>query len=131
MILTLNCKIFVEVYNFFSCIVLYQSICNVNFVTFSMAGSQVASSCLLDGSYDRHAVLMTASKVGAGAVIAFAMELSEYLVVVNTSSLTLSIAGVFKVIFALLSTFFFKTNYLELRLIFININKCTYFLELS
>ena len=69
-----------------------------------MAGSQVASSCLLLGSYDRHAVLMTVCKVGAGAIIAFAMELSEYLVVVNTSSLTLSIAGVFKVTMKFLSS---------------------------
>lgn len=62
-----------------------------------LIGSQVASSCLLYGSQQGHQALSTASKVGAGALLAFAMELSEYLVVVNTSSLTLSVAGVFKV----------------------------------
>ena len=62
-------------------------------------GPQVASSCLLLGSYDVHKVILTVIKVGAGALLAFAMELAEYLVVVNTSSLTLSIAGVFKEVF--------------------------------
>lgn len=36
-------------------------------------------------------------KVSVGATIAFAMEVSEFLVVTYTSSLTLSIAGIFKV----------------------------------
>lgn len=36
-------------------------------------------------------------KLIAGALIAFAMEFSEFLLVTYTSSLTLSIAGVFKV----------------------------------
>lgn len=39
----------------------------------------------------------TILKVSVGATIAFAMELSEFLVVTYTSSLTLSIAGIFKV----------------------------------
>ncbi|KAK3932164.1 Solute carrier family 35 member C2 [Frankliniella fusca] len=64
-------------------------------------GSQVASSCLLLGSYDRHRIITTISKVVAGAILAFVMELSEYLVVVSTSSLTLSIAGVFKEVITL------------------------------
>lgn len=38
------------------------------------------------------------SLVVAGAFIALAMELSEYMVVVHTSSLTLSITGIFKVL---------------------------------
>lgn len=62
-------------------------------------GSQVASSCLLYDSQQGHQALSTVSMVGAGALLAFAMELSEYLVVVNTSSLTLSVAGVFKEVF--------------------------------
>lgn len=40
-------------------------------------------------------------KVSVGATIAFAMELSEFLVVTYTSSLTLSIAGIFKEIWIL------------------------------
>ncbi|XP_068633776.1 solute carrier family 35 member C2 [Battus philenor] len=44
-----------------------------------------------------HELLMpTALKVSVGATIAFAMEISEFLVVTYTSSLTLSIAGIFK-----------------------------------
>lgn len=44
----------------------------------------------------------TALKVLIGAVIAFIMELSEFLVVTYTSSLTLSIGGIFKDIFILI-----------------------------
>ncbi|XP_049885318.1 solute carrier family 35 member C2 [Pectinophora gossypiella] len=40
--------------------------------------------------------LPTVLKVSVGATIAFAMEISEFLVVTYTSSLTLSIAGIFK-----------------------------------
>lgn len=45
------------------------------------------------------AVSHSLSLVMAGSFIALGMELSEYLVVSYTSSLTLSIAGVFKVSF--------------------------------
>jgi hypothetical protein len=41
-------------------------------------------------------LLPTLLKVTVGATIAFAMEISEFLVVTYTSSLTLSIAGIFK-----------------------------------
>ncbi|CAG9781690.1 unnamed protein product [Diatraea saccharalis] len=43
----------------------------------------------------------TLLKVSVGATIAFAMEISEFLVVTYTSSLTLSIAGIFKEMFIL------------------------------
>ncbi|XP_047543563.1 solute carrier family 35 member C2 [Vanessa atalanta] len=42
------------------------------------------------------ALMPTILKVSVGATIAFAMEISEFLVVTYTSSLTLSIAGIFK-----------------------------------
>lgn len=42
-----------------------------------------------------------------GAIIAFAMEFSEFMVLSKTSSLTLSISGIFKVCFAVLQ-FLFK-----------------------
>lgn len=42
-------------------------------------------------------LMPTILKVSVGATIAFAMEISEFLVVTYTSSLTLSIAGIFKV----------------------------------
>ncbi|XP_045458450.1 solute carrier family 35 member C2 [Melitaea cinxia] len=41
-------------------------------------------------------LMPTILKVSVGATIAFAMEISEFLVVTYTSSLTLSIAGIFK-----------------------------------
>ncbi|XP_039764166.1 solute carrier family 35 member C2 [Pararge aegeria] len=41
-------------------------------------------------------LMPTLLKVSVGATIAFAMEISEFLVVTYTSSLTLSIAGIFK-----------------------------------
>jgi solute carrier family 35 protein C2 len=36
-------------------------------------------------------------QIVAGAVLAFFMEVAEFMVVTHTSSLTLSVAGVFKV----------------------------------
>jgi solute carrier family 35 protein C2 len=36
-------------------------------------------------------------QIVAGAVLAFCMEVAEFMVVTHTSSLTLSVAGVFKV----------------------------------
>ncbi|XP_013199486.1 solute carrier family 35 member C2 [Amyelois transitella] len=47
-------------------------------------------------SLDHGELLPTILKVTVGATIAFAMEISEFLVVTYTSSLTLSIAGIFK-----------------------------------
>jgi len=46
---------------------------------------------------DVGSILLTASAVIAGAILAFSMEVMEFLVVTYTSSLTLSISGVFKV----------------------------------
>lgn len=48
-------------------------------------------------SQDWGAVGHAMSLIMFGALIAFAMELSEYLVVLETSSLTLSVAGIVKV----------------------------------
>ena len=44
---------------------------------------------------------MTAGYILAGSFLAFLMELSEYLLLTFTSSLTLSIAGIFKEVFTL------------------------------
>lgn len=46
---------------------------------------------------DIGSILLTASAIIAGAILAFSMEVMEFLVVTYTSSLTLSISGVFKV----------------------------------
>jgi len=40
---------------------------------------------------------LTLSAVVAGAIVAFSMEVMEFLVITYTSSLTLSISGIFKV----------------------------------
>lgn len=42
---------------------------------------------------------MVILKITFGAAMAFCMEVAEFLVLVKTSSLTLSIAGIFKVFF--------------------------------
>lgn len=42
-------------------------------------------------------ILLTTGAVVAGAILAFSMEVIEFLVVTYTSSLTLSISGIFKV----------------------------------
>lgn len=42
-------------------------------------------------------VLITVSAVLVGAILAFTMEVTEFMVVTHTSSLTLSISGVLKV----------------------------------
>lgn len=43
-------------------------------------------------------IMLIGTKITMGAFIAFAMEISEFLVISYTSSLTLSILGIFKVI---------------------------------
>uniref|UniRef100_U5EVP5 Putative solute carrier family 35 member c2 n=1 Tax=Corethrella appendiculata TaxID=1370023 RepID=U5EVP5_9DIPT len=45
---------------------------------------------------DMSQVIVIWMKLSIGAFIAFAMEISEFLVLTNTSSLTLSVAGIFK-----------------------------------
>ena len=43
-------------------------------------------------------IFVVVMKITVGALIAFIMEVSEFLVLSYTSSLTLSVAGIFKVI---------------------------------
>ncbi|XP_075229922.1 solute carrier family 35 member C2-like [Lycorma delicatula] len=52
--------------------------------------------------------------VGGGSLIAFGMEIAEYLVVVNTSSLTLSIAGIFKEVCILILAVLFKGDQMSM-----------------
>lgn len=54
------------------------------------------------GNYSESAIYMVILKVSAGATLAFFMEVSEFMVLSKTSSLTLSIAGIFKDIFQLI-----------------------------
>ncbi|KAM7358370.1 solute carrier family 35 member C2 [Cochliomyia hominivorax] len=53
------------------------------------------------GNYTDSAIYMVILKISAGATLAFFMEVSEFMVLSKTSSLTLSIAGIFKDIFQL------------------------------
>ncbi|XP_020293964.1 solute carrier family 35 member C2-like isoform X1 [Pseudomyrmex gracilis] len=57
---------------------------------------------------DIGSILSTTSTVIAGAILAFSMEIMEFLVVTHTSSLTLSISGVFKEICTLTLAFALK-----------------------
>lgn len=47
--------------------------------------------------YATRDVCMVILKISFGAFMAFCMEISEFMVLAKTSSLTLSIAGIFKV----------------------------------
>uniref|UniRef100_A0A1I8P7A5 Sugar phosphate transporter domain-containing protein n=1 Tax=Stomoxys calcitrans TaxID=35570 RepID=A0A1I8P7A5_STOCA len=51
--------------------------------------------------YSTNDIYMVILKITFGAVMAFCMEISEFMVLAKTSSLTLSIAGIFKDIFQL------------------------------
>lgn len=66
------------------------------------SGIAVASSCKFFNYTNLQDVGHTLWTVLLGAFIAFCMECSEYLVITCTSSLTLSIAGIFKVIISVL-----------------------------
>lgn len=60
------------------------------------------SNCQTFRSTEYSVFLSLASKILLGAVIAFFMEVTEVMVVTYTSSLTLSIAGIFKELFMLI-----------------------------
>lgn len=63
---------------------------------------QILGKRILDGldvvmQTDSSVIMDMWLKISVGAFIAFAMEVSEFLVLCSTSSLTLSVAGIFKV----------------------------------
>jgi hypothetical protein len=60
-------------------------------------GIALASSCKFFRYHDAAVVTITLLKIIAGAVLAFCMEVAEFMVVTHNSSLTLSVAGIFKV----------------------------------
>jgi solute carrier family 35 protein C2 len=60
-------------------------------------GMALASSCRSFRFNDAAVVVVTLLQIIAGAVLAFFMEITEFMVVTYTSSLTLSVAGIFKV----------------------------------
>lgn len=59
----------------------------------------IITNCQTFRSTEYSVFLSLASKILLGALIAFFMEVTEVMVVTYTSSLTLSIAGIFKVRF--------------------------------
>ncbi|PSN57901.1 hypothetical protein C0J52_00210 [Blattella germanica] len=62
----------------------------------SKLGVALANNCKMFRYTDANVMMMTLLKITTGAVIAFCMEVTEYMVVTHTSSLTLSVAGIFK-----------------------------------
>lgn len=64
----------------------------------TVTGSLITSHSLpLQSHEDKAHFLTVVNAVLIGALMAFFMEIAEYLVVTFTSSLTLSVAGIFKV----------------------------------
>lgn len=62
-----------------------------------LSGSRIYDNLKHTDWSDIGGILLTASAVIAGAILAFSMEVMEFLVITYTSSLTLSISGIFKV----------------------------------
>ncbi|XP_070148810.1 solute carrier family 35 member C2-like [Polyergus mexicanus] len=78
------------------------------FVTVWFEGSRIYNGIRVTDWSDISNILLTTSAVIAGAILAFSMEVMEFLVVTYTSSLTLSISGVFKEICTLVLAFALK-----------------------
>lgn len=69
----------------------------VNINSFCFTGELLSAKADFFRYSDVSLVLRNAGLVLLGAVLAFFLEFSEFLLLANTSSLTLSIAGIFKV----------------------------------
>lgn len=65
-------------------------------VTIVFEGHKIADHLLLVETFDNDLILEWVIKLSGGAFIAFIMELSEFLTLSYTSSLTLSVVGIFK-----------------------------------
>lgn len=65
----------------------------------NISGFDVIRSCQIFGFMELNVFVILSLKVLLGAFIAFFMEVSEVTLVTYTSSLTLAIAGIFKVTF--------------------------------
>ncbi|KAL2719064.1 solute carrier family 35 member C2-like isoform X1 [Vespula squamosa] len=62
---------------------------------------------------DFEPIMLTVAAVNSGAVLAFVMEITEFLVVTYTSSLTLSVTGIFKEICILILAFEWKGDHIS------------------
>lgn len=69
----------------------------MNFPVLFFAGRKLLEGYDLVQQLPSAVVVDMWAKISIGAFIAFAMEVSEFMVLTNTSSLTLSVAGIFKV----------------------------------
>ncbi|XP_035739298.1 solute carrier family 35 member C2-like isoform X1 [Vespa mandarinia] len=58
-------------------------------------------------------IMLTVAAVNSGAILAFVMEITEFLVVTYTSSLTLSVTGIFKEICILILAFEWKGDHIS------------------
>ncbi|XP_018397270.1 PREDICTED: solute carrier family 35 member C2 [Cyphomyrmex costatus] len=81
-------------------------------VTLWFEGSKIYDSVRITDWGNISNILLTTSAVVTGAILAFSMEVMEFLVVTYTSSLTLSISGVCKEICILALTFVLKGDQL-------------------
>lgn len=73
-------------------------LCSMFILTwFVSVGMALASNCKIFRYQDTAVVVITLLQIVVGAVLAFCMEVAEFMVVTHTSSLTLSVAGIFKV----------------------------------
>jgi len=63
----------------------------------SISGARIYDGIRVTDWSNVSSILLTTSEVIAGAILAFSMEVTEFLVITYTSSLTLSISGIFKV----------------------------------
>ncbi|XP_071812955.1 solute carrier family 35 member C2-like isoform X5 [Apostichopus japonicus] len=80
-------------------------------------GLQVASSSRIFGFSDEGVLMFTMATTSLGAILAFMLALSEYLLVSQTSSLTLSISGIFKEIVVLYLAITFSKDGSQLLII--------------
>lgn len=62
---------------------------------------------------DSEPIILTVAAVNSGAILAFAMEVTEFLLVTYTSSLTLSVTGIFKEICILILAFELKGDHIS------------------
>lgn len=62
------------------------------------SGASISETFSMESAEEKAAFLYAMNAILLGAIMAFFMEVAEYLVVTYTSSLTLSVAGIFKVL---------------------------------
>lgn len=82
-------------------------------ITLWFEGSEMYSNLKSINWNDSYSIMLTVTAVNAGAILAFVMEITEFLVVTHTSSLTLSVTGIFKEICILILAFEWKGDHIS------------------